>query len=171
MLSLSLHTLDNRLSLRRKILAVTEDHLRARRVDSVEWCFDSVSIWCPISPWKDSSRRSVESVRIQFSLPNRQYPRHFTLRWGVKTLSLRTAMGVDSAGLVGDTSNASHFVGFRVRPFSCAKLLTVSICSSSVARELLIVRISSAWINAPAKASPTNGPRAPYFVEISRGDP
>ena len=28
-----------------------------------------------------------------------QYPRHFTLRWGVKTLSPRTAMGVNSAVL------------------------------------------------------------------------
>ena len=62
--------LDNTLSLCRKILAVTEGHLGARRVESVEWCFDSLSIWRPISPWKDSSRRSVKSVRIQFSLPN-----------------------------------------------------------------------------------------------------
>ena len=71
MLSLSLHTLDSRLSPCRKILTMTEGYLRARHVDSVEWCFDSFSMRRPISPWNDSSRSSVQSVRIKFSQPNR----------------------------------------------------------------------------------------------------
>ena len=74
-------------------------------------------------------------------------------------------MDVDSADLVGDTSNASHFVGFRVSPFSSAKLLTVSICSCNVARELLIVRMSSVWMNAPAKIHQQMD-LAPCFVGI-----
>ena len=78
-------------------------------------------------------------------------------------------MGVDSSGLVGDTSSASHLVGFRVSPFSSAKLLTLSICSCNVARELLIVCMSSAWMNAPAKVSPTNGPSPLLCRDFKRG--
>ena len=54
------------------------------------------------------------------------------------------AIGVSSDGFVGDTSTASHLVGFRVSPFSSANLLTVLICACNVAWELLIVRMSSA---------------------------
>ena len=44
----------------------------------------------------------------------------------------------------GETSTTSHLVGFRVSPFCTAKVCTVSICSCKVARELLMVRMSSA---------------------------
>ena len=40
------------------ILAATEGHLRARRVDSDEWNFDSFRILQPISPWNASKRSS-----------------------------------------------------------------------------------------------------------------
>ena len=49
-LSPSSHTLDRRLSLETKILAVSEGHLRARRVERVEWFFDSFNMRQPISP-------------------------------------------------------------------------------------------------------------------------
>ena len=58
------------------------------------------------------------------------------------------------SGLMGDTSIASQFGGLRVSPFSSAKLLTVSICSCNVARELLIVGLSSTWMNVASSPGP-----------------
>ena len=73
-----------------------------------------------------------------------QYPRHLAVGCGVRALSPRMAIDVSSDGFVGDTSTASHLVGFRVSPFSSANLLTVLICACKVAWELLIVFMSSA---------------------------
>ena len=78
-------------------------------------------------------------------------------------------MGADSSGLDGDTSTTSHFVGFRLSPLSTANLHTVSICSCKVARELLMVRISSAWMKTPAYVPPTDGPNPLLCRDFRRG--
>ena len=78
-------------------------------------------------------------------------------------------MGADSSGLDGDTSTTSHFVGFRLSPLSTANLHTVLICSCKVARELLMVRISSAWMKAPAYVPPTDGPNPLLCRDFRRG--
>ena len=78
-------------------------------------------------------------------------------------------MGADSSGLDGDTSTTSHFVGFRLSPLSTANLHTVSICSCKVARELLMVRISSAWMKALAYVPPTDGPNPLLCRDFRRG--
>ena len=66
-------------------------------------------------------------------------------------------MGIYVAGLEEEFSTTSHFVGFRVSPLFAAKMHTVLICSCRVARELLIVRMSSAWMKLPAYVPSTDG--------------
>ena len=73
------------------------------------------------------------------------------------------------AGLEGEISITSHFVGFRVSPLFAAKVRTVLICSCRVARELLIVRMSSAWMKPPAYMSPTDRPRPLFCKDFKRG--
>ena len=46
-----------------------------------------------------------------------------------------------------------------IRALSAAKVSTVLICSCRVAREVVTVRMSSAWENAPAYVSRIDGPR------------
>lgn len=46
-------------------------YLRAKSVNSIEWYFESFKMWHSTSHWNDSSWCSNESVRIQFSQPNR----------------------------------------------------------------------------------------------------
>ena len=87
-----------------------------------------------------ASYTALEAERSQ----DHQYSRHLALRRDVRAFLSRTAIGADEDGLDGDMSTISHFVGFRVRPLSAAKACTVSICSCKVARELLMVRMSSA---------------------------
>ena len=73
------------------------------------------------------------------------------------------------ADLEGEISITSHFVGFRVSPLFAAKVHTVLICSCRVARELLIVCMSSAWMKPPAYMSPTDGPRPLFCKDFKRG--
>ena len=79
------------------------------------------------------------------------------------------AIGAVVVGLEGEISITSHFVGFRVSPLFAAKVHTVLIRSCRVARELLIVRMSSAWMKPPAYMSPTDGPRPLFCKEEDWG--
>ena len=78
------------------------------------------------------------TARLADRSQDHQYHRHLAVGCGVRALSH------GSDGFVGDTSTASHLVGFRVSPFSSTNLLTVLICGCKVAWELLIVCMSSA---------------------------
>ena len=46
-----------------------------------------------------------------------------------------------------------------IRALSAAKLSTALICSCKVAREVVTVRMSSVWANAPAYVPDIDGPR------------
>ena len=88
-----------------------------------------------------------------------QYPRHLAQCCMVRASFPRMTAGVEGEGLDDDTSRTSHLVGFSIRALSAAKVSTVWICSCRVAREVVIVLMSSAWANAPAYVSGIDGPR------------
>ena len=88
---------------------------------------------------------------------------------GTRPLPSSVAIGAVVAGLEGEISMTSHFVGFRVSPLFAAKVHRGLIYSCRVVRELLIVRISSAWMKPPAYVSPTNGPRPLLCMDFKIG--
>ena len=115
-------------------------------------------------PWKAPMAPKAKKALLAFLIAtsmafeaersqDHQYPRHLAWCCMVRASFPRVTAGVEGEGLDDDTSRTSHLVGFSIRALSAAKVSTVLICSCRVAREVVTVRMSSAWANAPAYVS------------------
>ena len=128
-------------------------------------------------PWKASMAPKAKKALLAFLIAtsmafeaersqDHQYPRHLAWCCMVRASFPRMTAGVEGEGLDDDTSRTSHLVGFSIRALSAAKVSTVLICSCRVAREVVTVRMSSAWANAPAYVSEIDGPRPLLSIGI-----